>query len=91
MAEAEEHLKGRKRLRDDHSEEPVTNESHAAARSSEVSVDGQPNKSRNKFDYDKRFECKFSGCGKSYSRAEHLYRHQLNREYILDIETLRLR
>ncbi|KAF4470764.1 hypothetical protein FALBO_2336 [Fusarium albosuccineum] len=27
---------------------------------------------------DKRFECTAEGCGKSYSRAEHLYRHQLN-------------
>ncbi|KAF4126618.1 Fungal specific transcription factor domain [Geosmithia morbida] len=27
---------------------------------------------------DKRFECPAEGCGKSYSRAEHLYRHQLN-------------
>ncbi|RMZ90690.1 hypothetical protein DV736_g2067, partial [Chaetothyriales sp. CBS 134916] len=27
---------------------------------------------------DKKFECKHEGCGKSYSRAEHLYRHQLN-------------
>ena len=30
---------------------------------------------------DKKFECKHEGCGKSYSRAEHLYRHQLNRTY----------
>ncbi len=30
---------------------------------------------------DKKFECKHEGCGKSYSRAEHLYRHQLNREW----------
>lgn len=30
---------------------------------------------------DKKFECKHEGCGKSYSRAEHLYRHQLNRKY----------
>ena len=30
---------------------------------------------------DKKFECRHEGCGKSYSRAEHLYRHQLNREY----------
>lgn len=29
---------------------------------------------------DKKFECKFEGCGKVYSRAEHLYRHDLNRE-----------
>ncbi|CZT43845.1 related to C2H2 zinc finger protein [Rhynchosporium secalis] len=27
---------------------------------------------------DKKFECPQDGCGKSYSRAEHLYRHQLN-------------
>lgn len=26
----------------------------------------------------KKFECPEEGCGKSYSRAEHLYRHQLN-------------
>tara|TARA_R110002003_G_scaffold64_7_gene6006 strand:+ start:7912 stop:8298 length:387 start_codon:yes stop_codon:yes gene_type:complete len=30
---------------------------------------------------DKKFECPHEGCGKSYSRAEHLYRHQLNREW----------
>ena len=29
---------------------------------------------------DKKFECAHEGCGKSYSRAEHLYRHQLNRK-----------
>ncbi len=28
----------------------------------------------------KRFQCSHDGCGKSYSRAEHLARHQLNRE-----------
>lgn len=28
---------------------------------------------------DKKFECQHEGCGKSYSRAEHLHRHQLNR------------
>ena len=30
---------------------------------------------------DKKFECPHVGCGKSYSRAEHLYRHQLNRKF----------
>jgi hypothetical protein len=30
---------------------------------------------------DKKFECPHEGCGRSYSRAEHLYRHQLNRKY----------
>ena len=28
---------------------------------------------------DKKYHCPHDGCGKSYSRAEHLYRHQLNR------------
>ena len=36
---------------------------------------------------DKKFECKHEGCGKSYSRAEHLYRHQLNRTLLLDIQS----
>jgi hypothetical protein len=31
---------------------------------------------------DKKYECPQPGCGKSYSRAEHLYRHQLNRKII---------
>lgn len=29
---------------------------------------------------DKKFECPQQGCGRVYSRAEHLYRHQLNRK-----------
>ena len=28
---------------------------------------------------DKKYECPHPECGKAYSRAEHLYRHQLNR------------
>ena len=31
---------------------------------------------------EKNFPCPHQGCGKSYSRAEHLYRHQLNRELL---------
>lgn len=34
---------------------------------------------------DKKYECPQPDCGKAYSRAEHLYRHQLNRTYTLDI------
>ena len=44
---------------------------------------GEPAKKRRRVvkpNPDKKFECKHEGCGKSYSRAEHLYRHQLNRE-----------
>lgn len=32
-----------------------------------------------KIDPDRKYECTFAGCTKSYSRAEHLQRHCLNR------------
>ncbi|KAI1881369.1 hypothetical protein JX265_000195 [Neoarthrinium moseri] len=42
--------------------------------------DGGPTRKRRRSrkGLDKKFECPHEGCGKSYSRAEHLYRHQLN-------------
>ncbi|KAJ5595718.1 hypothetical protein VI817_004919 [Penicillium citrinum] len=43
--------------------------------------DDQPSKRRRRSrraPSDRKFECTHEGCGKSYSRAEHLYRHQLN-------------
>src|SRR2546423_14201588 len=46
--------------------------------------DAPPAKKRRrgaKANSEKKFECKHEGCGKSYSRAEHLYRHQLNRSW----------
>ncbi|KAJ9264894.1 transcriptional regulator family: Fungal Specific TF [Paecilomyces variotii] len=39
---------------------------------------GSTKKRKRTIPTDKKFECKHEGCGKSYSRAEHLYRHQLN-------------
>lgn len=30
----------------------------------------------------RRFDCTYPGCGRNYSRAEHLHRHQLNRMYL---------
>ncbi|KAK7188380.1 hypothetical protein DPSP01_004697 [Paraphaeosphaeria sporulosa] len=39
---------------------------------------GSRKRRRSRKGLDKKFECPHSGCGKSYSRAEHLYRHQLN-------------
>ena len=30
----------------------------------------------------RRWGCTYPGCGRNYSRAEHLYRHQLNRAYL---------
>ncbi len=45
------------------------------------SVNEKPRKrKRSRKGLDKNFPCPSLGCGKSYSRAEHLYRHQLNRE-----------
>ncbi|KAL6717158.1 hypothetical protein ACLMJK_005073 [Lecanora helva] len=40
---------------------------------------GKPRKrKRSRKGLEKNFPCPHQGCGKSYSRAEHLYRHQLN-------------
>ncbi|KAF2877659.1 fungal-specific transcription factor domain-containing protein [Massariosphaeria phaeospora] len=39
---------------------------------------GSRKRRRSRKGMDKKFECPHEGCGKSYSRAEHLYRHQLN-------------
>lgn len=47
------------------------------------SGNGKPRKrKRSRKGLEKNFPCLQHGCGKSYSRAEHLYRHQLNRESI---------
>ncbi|PBP28813.1 c2h2 finger domain containing protein [Diplocarpon rosae] len=44
-----------------------------------ASTDGPSRKRRrSRKGLDKKFECPQDGCGKTYSRAEHLYRHQLN-------------
>jgi hypothetical protein len=56
----------RQEMIDSKSEEPPTKKRRRSAK---------PNS-------DRKFECKHEGCGKSYSRAEHLYRHQLNRKLI---------
>ncbi|GAB7362990.1 hypothetical protein MBLNU230_g3285t1 [Neophaeotheca triangularis] len=44
-------------------------------------VDAKPKKKRRIFkNADKKYECPDPECTKSYSRAEHLYRHQLNHQ-----------
>ena len=40
---------------------------------------GHRKRKRSRKGLDKKYHCPHDGCGKSYSRAEHLYRHQLNR------------
>ncbi|KHO10948.1 Retrotransposon gag protein [Metarhizium robertsii ARSEF 23] len=36
-----------------------------------------------KAQFDRVFQCNVEGCEKSYSRAGHLYRHQLNRMFTI--------
>jgi len=48
------------------------------------STGGIPRKRRrSRKGLDKKFDCPHEDCGKSYSRAEHLYRHRLNRKHQL--------
>ena len=42
--------------------------------------EGERKRKRSRKGLDKKYLCPSEGCGKSYSRAEHLYRHQLNRK-----------
>ncbi|MCJ1225485.1 hypothetical protein MMC12_002134 [Toensbergia leucococca] len=45
----------------------------------ETTASGKPRKrKRSRKGLDSKYECPHHDCGKSYSRAEHLYRHQLN-------------
>ena len=61
-------MESRKRQRDEEKTSRSVAEETAgdAQRKSEVS-------------FVKRFKCNYEGCGKVYSRAEHLERHTLNR------------
>jgi hypothetical protein len=66
------------RLPRDRRRDREMSDSHSA--DAEPVVHGSPKKRKRsrKTHLDNKFECKHEGCGKSYSRAEHLYRHQLN-------------
>ena len=44
---------------------------------------GARKRKRSRKGLDKKYMCQHPDCTKSYSRAEHLYRHQLNREFHL--------
>jgi hypothetical protein len=50
--------------------------------------DAQPRKKRRVIQSsDKKYICPAQGCGKRYSRNEHLYRHQLNRTSLNFLES----
>lgn len=68
--------RGRRRLREN--EDDDDDMDHAGHDGSGAGSSKKRRRSRKGLD--KKFECPQEGCGKSYSRAEHLYRHQLNRE-----------
>lgn len=50
---------------------------------SKAANDGKQRSSKN--EPRRRFECTYAGCGRHYSRAEHLYRHQLNRKLTIHL------
>ncbi|KAI6876491.1 hypothetical protein KC338_g231 [Hortaea werneckii] len=53
-------------------------------------IDAHPKKKRKVVkNGDKKYHCPHEDCGKAYSRAEHLYRHQLNRIHTQDHLSLR--
>ena len=80
--DAEDH-RGRKQNRDRSSTAKGEDDSGDDRQDGGENVDGKPRKrKRSRKGSEKNFACPFPGCGKSYSRAEHLYRHQLNRERI---------
>ncbi|KAK5998640.1 Zinc finger domain containing protein [Cladobotryum mycophilum] len=56
-----------------HDNLPIKNEPPSTA-----SKEQARKRKRSRKGLDKRFDCTFEGCGKNYSRAEHLYRHELN-------------
>ena len=77
----EEEDRGRKPERDD---SPTAKAEDAQSGDEQKSITGKEKggrkRKRSRKGLDKKYLCPHEGCGKSYSRAEHLYRHQLNRE-----------
>lgn len=72
----EEVTRGRTTSRDEHNDEGDT-----AGGSGDAGGESRADKRRrSRKGLDKKFTCPTENCGKQYSRAEHLYRHQLNRE-----------
>lgn len=70
----EESSRGRRRTRE------VENEDDDDNNEDDMGLGSSKRRRRSRKGLDKKFECPHEGCGKSYSRAEHLYRHQLNRK-----------
>lgn len=78
---ASDENRGRRRTRDDEHEDDQDNQ----ADDGDAPPGSSRKRRRSRKGLDKKFECPHEGCGKSYSRAEHLYRHQLNRKLVLGL------
>ncbi|KAI9821289.1 MAG: hypothetical protein M1827_004025 [Pycnora praestabilis] len=76
--EAEEKSRGRRRSRGEDDGREGTEENWSVAEDGSSAGGPSRKRRRSRKGLDKKFECPQDGCGKSYSRAEHLYRHQLN-------------
>ncbi|KAI9686457.1 MAG: hypothetical protein M1820_010624 [Bogoriella megaspora] len=73
---AQDPARGRRRTRDQSLSEGEQGE--PGAEGADTTGGSSRKRRRSRKGLDKKFECPHEGCGKSYSRAEHLYRHQLN-------------
>ncbi|KAF4541484.1 Pfs domain protein [Lasiodiplodia theobromae] len=73
MSPTSDENRGKRRPRDDEH----VDDQDSQAEDGDASP-GSLKKRRIRKGLEKKFECPHEGCGKSYSRAEHLYRHQLN-------------
>ncbi|KAK2783767.1 hypothetical protein FQN52_009511 [Onygenales sp. PD_12] len=80
MAEAGKLALGHRRGRDDDPDalREVQDSQNKSEPAQAQNDSAKKRKRSRKGDSEKKFDCKHEGCGKSYSRAEHLYRHQLN-------------
>ena len=76
--ELEQTSRGRRRSRDEEGDGGELG--YGSSGEGEGGADGPRKRRRSRKGLDKKFDCPHENCGKSYSRAEHLYRHQLNRK-----------
>ena len=76
-------FRGRKQDRDRSSTAKADGDSAEEKEGERGGVGGKTRKrKRSRKGLEKNYACQHEDCGKSYSRAEHLYRHQLNRKRV---------
>jgi len=80
---SEEKPRGRERDREPEPSSMDTTHGNGSGQLSSSAEAPSRKRRRSRKGLDKKFECPHPACGRTYSRAEHLYRHQLNRRIIL--------